>query len=232
MNGLIANGCPHQGLRCWPGPASANYYRGQPFPLALRAYLAENFSHHPPNPTAAATGPTSLLMAAISDKKVVTITYDLSVTDENQEKVLVESAEADTPMVFLFGHSGLPEEFETQLDGKNAGDSFEFSLTPEQAYGEYDEQALVEIPKEVFLIDGKLDEEMLQPGNFLPMADNEGNHMQAKVISIGDTAVQMDFNHPLAGMMMHFTGKVEEVREATTEELAHGHVHGEDGHQH
>ena len=170
--------------------------------------------------------------ASISDKKVVTITYDLSVTDENQEKVLVESAEADAPMVFLFGHSGLPEEFETQLDGKNLGDTVEFSLTPEQAYGEYDEQALVEIPKDVFLIDGKLDEDMLQPGNFLPMADNEGNHMQAKVISIGDTAVQMDFNHPLAGMVMHFTGQVADVREATAEELAHGHVHGEGGHQH
>ena len=175
-------------------------------------------------------------MAAISDKKVVTITYDLSVTDENQEKVLVESAEADAPMVFLFGHSGLPEEFETQLDGKNTGDEFQFSLTPEQAYGEYDEQALVEIPKEVFLIDGKLDDEMLQIGNFLPMADNEGNHMQAKVLSIGDEAVQMDFNHPLAGMVMHFKGQVQEVREATADELAHGHAHGhahgEGGHQH
>ena len=171
-------------------------------------------------------------MTAISPNQVVTITYDLSVTDENQEKVLVESAEADSPMVFLFGHSGLPEEFEAQLNGKNPGDSFEFSLTPEQAYGEYDDSALVEIPKEVFLIDGKLDEEMLQPGNFLPMADNEGNHMQAKVISIGDTAVQMDFNHPLAGMVMHFNGQVQAVRAATAEELAHGHAHGEGGHQH
>ena len=171
-------------------------------------------------------------MAAISDKKVVTIIYDLSVTDENQEKVLVESAEADSPMVFLFGHSGLPEEFEAQLDGKIAGDNFQFSLTPEQAYGEYDEQALVEIPKEVFLIDGKMDDDMLQPGNFLPMADNEGNHMQAKVISVDDKAVQMDFNHPLAGMVMHFTGKVQDVRDATTDELAHGHAHGEGGHQH
>ena len=170
--------------------------------------------------------------ASISDKKVVTITYDLSVTDENQEKVLVESAEAEEPMVFLFGHSGLPEEFENQLQGKNTGDTFTFSLTPEQAYGEYDEQALVEIPKQVFEIDGKLDLQMLELGNFLPMADNEGNHMQAKVISIGDTAVQMDFNHPLAGMVMHFTGQVADVREATAEELAHGHVHGEGGHQH
>ena len=196
-------------------------------PILPKIFLPPSKSDGRPN-----RGPTSLLMAAISDKKVVTITYDLSVTDENQEKVLVESAEADAPMVFLFGHSGLPEEFETQLDGKSPGDSFEFSLTPEQAYGEYDEQALVEIPKEVFLIDGKLDEEMLQPGNFLPMADNEGNHMQAKVISIGDTAVQMDFNHPLAGMVMHFTGQVADVRDATAEELAHGHVHGEGGHQH
>ncbi|GAA4358295.1 FKBP-type peptidyl-prolyl cis-trans isomerase [Hymenobacter saemangeumensis] len=168
----------------------------------------------------------------ISDNKVVTITYDLSVTDENQEKVLVESAEADSPMVFLFGRSGLPDEFERQLDGKNAGDSFEFSLSPEQAYGEYDAQAVVDIPKQVFMIDGKLDDEMLTPGNFLPMADNEGNHMQAKVISIGTDSVQMDFNHPLAGMVMHFNGQVQGVREATREELDHGHVHGEGGHHH
>ncbi len=171
-------------------------------------------------------------MAAISDNQVVTITYDLSVTDENQEKVLVESADADAPMVFIYGHSGLPEEFERQLAGKNAGDAFRFSLTPEQAYGEYDEQALVEIPKDVFMIDGKLDDDMLQVGNFLPMADNEGNHMQAKVIDIGDAAVQMDFNHPLAGMVMHFDGQVTDVRPATADELAHGHVHGEGGHQH
>ncbi len=171
-------------------------------------------------------------MAAIAQNSVVTLTYDLSVTDENQQKVLVEQAEADEPMVFLFGHSGLPEEFEHQLDGKNAGDSFSFSLTPEQAYGDYDDQAVVEIPKQVFEIDGQLDDQMLQVGNYLPMADNDGNHMQAKVVEIGDEQVTMDFNHPLAGMVMHFEGKVQEVRPATAEELAHGHAHGEGGHQH
>ena len=168
----------------------------------------------------------------ISDQKIVSITYDLSVTDENQQKVLVESAEAEEPMVFLFGHSGLPEEFENQLQGKNAGDAFNFSLTPEQAYGDYDEQALVEIPKQVFEIDGKLDEQMLEVGNFLPMADNEGNHLQAKVIEVRDEVVLMDFNHPLAGMVMHFDGQIQDVREATADELAHGHAHGEGGHQH
>ena len=168
----------------------------------------------------------------ISDQKIVSITYDLSVTDENQQKVLVESAEAEEPMVFLFGHSGLPEEFENQLQGKNAGDAFNFSLTPEQAYGDYDEQALVEIPKQVFEIDGKLDEQMLEVGNFLPMADNEGNHLQAKVIEVRDEVVLMDFNHPLAGMVMHFDGQIQDVREATADELAHGHAHGAGGVQH
>ncbi|RZK25178.1 MAG: peptidylprolyl isomerase [Hymenobacter sp.] len=171
-------------------------------------------------------------MAAVAQNSVVTLTYDLSVTDDNQQKVLVEQAESDEPMVFLFGHSGLPEEFERQLDGKDAGEAFSFSLTPEQAYGDYDQQAVVQIPKQVFEIDGKVDEQMLEVGNYLPMADNEGNHMQAKVLEVGDELVTMDFNHPLAGMVMHFDGKIEGVRAATAEELSHGHVHGDGGHQH
>ena len=171
-------------------------------------------------------------MAAVAQNSVVTLTYDLSVTDDNQQKVLVEQAESDEPMVFLFGHSGLPEEFENQLNGKNPGDAFNFSLTPEQAYGDYDEQAVVQIPKQVFEIDGKVDDQMLEVGNYLPMADNEGNHMQAKVVEVGDEMVTMDFNHPLAGMVMHFDGQVVDVRPATAEELDHGHAHGDGGHQH
>lgn len=171
-------------------------------------------------------------MAAVAQNSVVTLTYDLSVTDDNEQKVLVEQAEAEEPMVFLFGHSGLPEEFEHQLDGKNSGDAFNFSLTPEQAYGDYDPQAVVQIPKQVFEIDGKVDDQMLEIGNYLPMADNEGNHMQAKVVEVGEEMVTMDFNHPLAGMVMHFDGKVVDVRPATAEELSHGHVHGDGGHQH
>ena len=171
-------------------------------------------------------------MAAVAPNTVISFTYVLSVTDENDEKVLVEQAEAEAPMVFIFGHSGLPEDFEAQLAGKNEGDPFNFSLTSDQAYGDHDPQAVVDIPKQVFEIDGKIDEEMLQVGNYLPMADNEGNHMQAKVVEVSDDSVTMDFNHPLAGMVMHFDGQVVGVRPATAEELAHGHVHGEGGHQH
>lgn len=168
----------------------------------------------------------------IADQKVVTITYDLSVTNDEQEKTLVEKAEADSPMVFLFGMSGLPEEFEQQLQGKQAGDTFSFTLSPEQGYGEYDQNALVDLPKQVFEVDGQVDSEMLQPGNYLPMSDNHGNHLQGKVVFVGNDTVQMDFNHPLAGMTMHFEGKVVAVRDASKEELDHGHVHGEGGHHH
>ncbi|KAA9325874.1 peptidylprolyl isomerase [Hymenobacter busanensis] len=168
----------------------------------------------------------------IADNKVVTLTYDLSVTNDEQEKMLVEKAEADSPMVFLFGMSGLPEEFEQQLQGKNPGDTFAFSLSPEDGYGDYDQNALVDLPKNVFEIDGKIDTEMLQAGNYLPMSDNQGNQLQGKVVAVTDDTVQMDFNHPLAGMTMHFEGKVVDVRDATKEELDHGHVHGEGGHHH
>jgi FKBP-type peptidyl-prolyl cis-trans isomerase SlyD len=73
---------------------------------------------------------------------------------------------------------------------------------------------------------------MFQVGAMIPMSDNEGNHLSGKILSITDENVQMDFNHPLAGTDLHFEGSILEVRAATQEELDHGHVHGEHGHQH
>ncbi|PIQ19745.1 MAG: peptidylprolyl isomerase [Cytophagales bacterium CG18_big_fil_WC_8_21_14_2_50_42_9] len=171
-------------------------------------------------------------MTEISKNKVVSLTYELKVLNDNGEKELVETADTNNPMVFLFGASGLPDKFEDNLEGKNEGDSFSFALESEEGYGDYDQNALVNIPKHVFEIDGKLDDEMLMEGNFIPMSDNEGNHMQGRVMEIKDDEVIMDFNHPLAGMKMFFDGKVVSVRDATSEELAHGHVHGAGGHHH
>lgn len=168
----------------------------------------------------------------IGQNTVVSLTYELKVQDENGEHTLVETADKEHPMVFLYGISGLPEKFEENLDGKSAGDTFKFKLEAEEGYGPNNEHAVVNIPLAVFEIDGKVDENMLQVGNYLPMADNEGNQLQGKVVEISDTEVKMDFNHPLAGMAMFFEGTVEEVREATAEEISHGHVHGAGGHHH
>lgn len=171
-------------------------------------------------------------MTSIDNNTVVALTYELRVSDENGQQTLVETAESSDPMLFLYGRSGLPEHFEAALKGKAPGDTFEVTLTPDEGYGEYDEDMLVTLPKDTFEVDGQIDAEMLQVGNYLPMSDNEGHHMQGRVDGITDDAVRMDFNHPLAGMTMYFKGRVETVRPATAEEIDHGHVHGAGGHHH
>ncbi|GAA4298264.1 FKBP-type peptidyl-prolyl cis-trans isomerase [Nibribacter koreensis] len=168
----------------------------------------------------------------IEENKVVTLTYELKVTNEEGESTLVEIADDENPMVFLYGVSGLPEKFEQELSGKESGQDFKFTLSSDEGYGDLDESAVVPVPKSVFEVDGKIDEEMVQEGNYIPMSDNEGNHMQGRIVSVHDDHVLMDFNHPLAGMDMHFEGKIVSVRDASPEEIAHGHVHGEGGHHH
>lgn len=171
-------------------------------------------------------------MTQITEESVVTLTYELRVSDENGDTTLVETAEAEEPMLFLMGRSGLPDKFEAALLGKQTGDAFEVTLAPEEGYGEYDDEMLVTLPRDTFSVNGQVDDEMLQVGNYLPMADQEGNHMQGRVDAVDGEAVRMDFNHPLAGMTMHFRGRIESTRPATPEELDHGHVHGAGGHHH
>lgn len=112
------------------------------------------------------------------------------------------------------------EAFENQLRGLSQGDKFSFRLTPEEAYGDYDDTKVLELPKNIFEIDGKIDGEVLFEGNTLPMMDSSGNRLMGSVVSIGDEVVTMDFNHPLAGEIMHFEGTVMGVREASVEEIA------------
>ena len=168
----------------------------------------------------------------IEQNKVVTLTYELRILDEKGEQNLIETATEEQPMVFIYGMSGLPEQFENNLEGLNQGDSFDFKLNTEDGYGEYNEEAVVELPKNVFEVDGSVPNDMLEEGNYIPMADSEGNQLQGRVQEVGEDTVTMDFNHPLAGKELYFKGKVQEVRDATKEEIDHGHVHGPGGHHH
>jgi FKBP-type peptidyl-prolyl cis-trans isomerase SlyD len=168
----------------------------------------------------------------IEKNRVVTLSYELRIQNENGEQTLVETANNENPMVFIYGMSGLPDQFEENLDGKSAGDEFDFKLGAEAGYGDFDQNAVVELPMSVFEVEGGIPENMLEVGNFIPMADSEGNQLQGRVAELKDNVVVMDFNHPLAGKELFFKGKVEKVREATSEELDHGHVHGEGGVHH
>lgn len=168
----------------------------------------------------------------IINNTVVFISYELSFPDENGQPEVVEIVNENEPMVFIHGMSGLPESFETNLKGLEPGDSFEFSIEAEDAYGHIDPNAIVQLPKNIFQIDGKDNPELLQIGNFIPMTDDQGNRMQGMIIQINPDSVTMDFNHPLAEKTLIFKGKVLKVRGATPEEIAHGHVHGEGGVHH
>ncbi|WP_108821869.1 peptidylprolyl isomerase [Dysgonomonas sp. Marseille-P4361] len=155
----------------------------------------------------------------ISTNKFVALSYDLNV-GEGEERELMERATAETPLEFIFGTNSMLEAFERNLDGKAEGDSFDFVLTPEEAYGEYDDEAVVDLPRNIFEQDGKLNEEVIFEGNTVPMMDTNGNRLNGSVVEVKEDVVRMDFNHPLAGETLNFTGKVLVVRESTPEEIA------------
>ncbi len=168
----------------------------------------------------------------IAKNNVVFISYQLAFPDEDGQPDVVEIVDENEPMVFIHGLSGLPEAFEENLLGLNEGDTFDFSISAEDAYGNVDPNAIIELPKSIFQVEGQNADDILQIGNFIPMTDDQGNRMQGLVVSIEGETVTMDFNHPLAEKTLMFQGKILKIREATPEEIAHGHVHGEGGVHH
>ena len=155
----------------------------------------------------------------IESNKYVTLAYDLHV-GEYDERELMESATVETPLEFIFGTNSMLQSFEDQIEGKKVGDTFSFTLTPEEAYGDFDDEKIIELPKNVFMVDGEVDEEILFEGNTIPMMDTDGNKLVGSIVEVKDDIVSMDFNHPLAGETLHFSGNVIEVRDASAEEIA------------
>ncbi len=168
----------------------------------------------------------------IVKNNVVFISYQLAFPDEDGQPDVVEIVDENEPMVFIHGLSGLPEAFEKNLLGLNEGDTFDFSISAEDAYGNVDPNAIIQLPKSIFQAEDQSADDILQIGNFIPMTDDQGNRMQGLVVSIEGETVTMDFNHPLAEKTLMFQGKILKIREATPEEIAHGHVHGEGGVHH
>ncbi|MCD4833302.1 MAG: FKBP-type peptidyl-prolyl cis-trans isomerase [Bacteroidales bacterium] len=159
----------------------------------------------------------------ISNEKVVTLVYQLKV--DNSEGDIVETVKEDKPFVFLYGAGFMLLKFEENLNGLKAGENFEFTLKSDDAYGQASEEALLDLPKNTFEVDGKIEEELLAEGNVIPMQNNEGQKFNGVVVEVKKESVVIDFNHPLAGDDLHFTGNIIEVRDATKEEMEHGHVH-------
>lgn len=153
----------------------------------------------------------------IEKNKVVSLSYTLMVDGD-----IMETVTAERPMQFIFGTGYLLPKFEEYINGKEVNDTFKFTLTAAEGYGEVNPDAIIELDKSVFEVDGKVDEQMLKVGNVLPMMDSEGNRLQGAIDKVTDKKVTMNFNHPLAGAELNFSGKVEAIREATEQELTNG----------
>lgn len=154
----------------------------------------------------------------IGKNKMVSLTYDLHYDDVTGE--MIEQATSEKPLSFVFGTGLMLPKFEEHLEGYEVGNPFEISLQDVDAYGELDENAIVDLPKHLFFIDGEFDEEMVAIGNSVPMMSTSGQRLNGLVLEISDDIVKMDFNHPLAGENLFFKGQITEVREATDEEIA------------
>ena len=168
----------------------------------------------------------------IEANKVVSVHYTL--TEGTEAGQLVESTNGGEPLVFIFGAGMMIPDFEKNLDGMKVGDKFSFGIPAAQAYGIYDAAALVDVSKNIFEDPetNQIPDGLLEVGRMLPLQDQEGNRLNGMVAEIGADTVKLDFNHPMAGVDLFFTGHVESLRDAEAAELEHGHVHGEGGHQH
>ena len=148
----------------------------------------------------------------ITANKFVAVTYDLNV-GEGEERELMERATSEVPLKFVFGTGAMLPAFEDALKGLEVGDKFNFSIAPADAYGEYVEEHVLDLPKNIFEVDGKFDSEMIKEGNTVPMMDSNGNRMNGSVLEVKEDVVVMDFNHPLAGETLHFSGEVIDVHD-------------------
>ncbi len=153
------------------------------------------------------------------------ITLDYSLFKDTKEGQMIESTEGKTPLVFLSGIGSMIPEFENNVVNLNAGDAFSFPIKSENAYGNRTEEAIIDLPINIFMQDGKLADQVVT-GNLLPLQDDKGNVIPSTVVSINEETITMDANHPLAGQDLHVTGNIVEVREATDKEIDLGQVQG------
>lgn len=159
----------------------------------------------------------------IGDGKVVTL--DFTLTDDDGDEL--DTTAGDVPLAYLHGADNLVPGLERALLGKKVGDKLTVDLTPDEGYGDRDAPGPEPVPREAFPDDVELAE-----GAELVVEAENGDAVPAWVVDVSEDEVLIDFNHPLAGMNLHFDLEVVAIRDATEEELRHGHPHGPDGYEH
>lgn len=160
------------------------------------------------------------LLMNITQDKVVELDYKLTVHGE-----VIDQSEPGEPLVYLHGHSNIIPGLERALEGKSAGDSLQVTVNPEDGYGPRDPEAIEELSREDF-------DDDIEVGSTYYAESEDGSIIPFTVIGLDGERVKVDFNPPLAGETLHFDVKVLNVREATDEEMEHGHAHAPGMHEH
>ena len=157
----------------------------------------------------------------ISANSVVEFCYDLEVDGQIVDKTTKES-----PLDYIHGTGGLLPKLEAHVEGMEPGDKFDVTLSPADGYGEVNPDLVIDLPKSAFEVNGEVREDLLVPGNTIPMMNSMGGVIPGIVLEVTEDSVKMDLNHQMAGKTLHFTGEIQTVREATEKELTEG-LHGE-----
>ena len=159
----------------------------------------------------------------ISRNKVVR--FDYTLTDDSAQ--ILDSSEGGEPLTYLHGSGNIIPGLESALEGKRAGESLSVHVAAAEAYGERDDALVQSVPREMFE-----DSDSIQVGMQFQSGDPDGNTRVVTVVSTDAASITVDGNHPLAGVPLNFAVTIVEVRDASSEELMHGHVHGPGGHEH
>ncbi len=157
----------------------------------------------------------------IEKDKHVSLIYELR--ENNREGSLIEELDPARPLSFVYGAGRLIAGFESGIASLAAGEEFSFVVPASDAYGERREEMVIDVPISIFQKEGELDESVCFVGNTVPMADSQGRRIDGVVNQINPDTVRMDFNHPMAGCDLSFSGRILEVRNATQEEIQGSH---------
>ena len=148
----------------------------------------------------------------------VAVSYTLYTVD-GEKKEKIEEAPASKPFEFITGFGVTLDEFEKQIAQLDKGADFEFQLSKEQAYGDFEQERVLDLDRSIFQINGHFDHENIFEVAVVPLQNEDGNRFYGRVLEIGADKVKMDLNHPLAGKTLCFSGKVIDKREATNQEI-------------
>lgn len=159
-------------------------------------------------------------MEKIEPGKYVEMVYDLFRVDPDGTETLVHQSDPEDPEKIVFGVTrGMILPLERAIEGLEKDAAFDVTVKADEAFGQHDPEQVAELERDIFIVDGKFDEDMIRPGAMVPMMTADGFRINGLVTEVTPEKVVMDFNHPLAGKDVRFRGRITEIHDATPEEL-------------